>query len=79
MSLADWVAVRMEQIFFEAQLVANKQLDEIEEEVMRIMDLEGAQKSEDEGSKASILSREVKVAELDAAPEAEDILEAEGM
>lgn len=76
--LADWIAVSMEQIFFEAQIVANKEMDEIEEEVLKVMDLEGGRKEEDEGSK-SILSKEVRVdePELDKG-EDEDYREAEG-
>lgn len=60
--LADWVAVRMEQIYFEAQMLANKEIDEIEEEVVKIMDLEGEQK-EKPAEKTSILNKEVKVDE----------------
>lgn len=74
--LADWIAVSMEQIFFEAQVVANKELDDIEEELLKIMDLEGGQ-AEDEISRESILSKEVKVDEPNLG-EGEDVLEAEG-
>lgn len=73
--LADWMAVSMEQIFFEAQIVANKELDEIEEEVLKIIDLEGGKEAEDEYSRESILSKEVKIEEPDLSAE---ILEAEG-
>lgn len=67
----------MEQILFEAQVVANKELDEIEEELLKTMDLEGGQ-AEDEISRESILSKEVKVDEPNLSPEGEDMMEAEG-
>lgn len=63
--LADWIAVSMEQVYFEAQIVANKELDEIEEEVLKIMDLEDGEGKPPPppAETPSILSKEVKVDE----------------
>lgn len=76
--LADWIAVRMEQIYFEAQMAANKELDEIEEEVVRVMDLEAEQKDSQKDKPAertSVLSKEVKVDEPDVEQEADNTSE----
>lgn len=66
----------MEQIYFEAQVLAKKELDEIEEEVLKIMDLEDGQKEAQTPStnETRILSQDVKIDEPQLAP---DILEIE--
>lgn len=70
--LADWIAVSMEEIYFEAQVVANQELDEIEEEILRIVDLEEAQKQATKSPKGSVLSKDVKIEEPILVQESEE-------
>lgn len=48
--LADWIAVSMEQIYFESQIVVNKELDEMEEEVLKVIDLQQQEQKKTQSS-----------------------------